>query len=64
MFYKVIKLSENFYNIKKFDKEFRLIEVLESKNSNNIIKKFKELKEPEHNVFWYNSNDKLQWEVI
>ena len=63
MFYKVVKLSENFYNIKKFDKEFRLIEVLDSKN-NAIIKKFKELKEPKHNIFWYNSNDKLQWEMV
>ena len=63
MFYKVIKLKENLYNIKKLDEELRLVEVREANSNNMVVKKFLELKEPKHNVFWYNSNNKLQWEV-
>lgn len=64
MLYRVIKLKEGFYNIKKLDNELRLIEVREAGLNNAIIKKFVELKEPKRNVFWYNSNNKLQWEIV
>lgn len=63
LFYKIKKLEENLYEIKKFDNFFNFLESNIVEENNKIVEKFLEFEEPKFNYFWYNSKGKLNWEI-
>lgn len=64
IFYKIKKLEEELYEIKKFDSFFNFLEsTITRKEENKIVEKFVEFEEPKFNYFWYNSKGKLNWEI-